>query len=312
MPSGIVARVGRAFCLIWLAFLGVCLSCEAIASAGSDAGELCDRLASDPFDPAREAQGVAFDDIEPDSAVQACLAAAVQNPDNDRYRFQLSRALDAGGRTKEAGWLLHGAAKHGYPIAQAHLGAFELAGGRIGKRVPRPEYWLNQAAENDVPMAQLILARAYLSGMFGEGNEQKGLHWLSVVEKKGMESAKVTRLEFEILGAVKRDDADVATKARHRLKLLAEAGNVDAALSLARLYSSGIGVARNWTKAMDWYERAARAGNTEAQRKLAFAYKEGLGRERDEEKAAKWQKAASKERKSLTYGPDGFQFFEGR
>ena len=74
----------------------------------------CDRFASDPFDPAREAHGVAFDDIEPDSAVQACLEAAAQNPDSDRYRFQLSRALSVGGRAKDAGWMLHKAARNGY------------------------------------------------------------------------------------------------------------------------------------------------------------------------------------------------------
>ena len=208
--------------------------------------------------------------------------------------------------------MLHKAARNGYPIAQAHLGAFELAGGRIDGRDPRPEYWLNRAAENGVPQAQLILARAYLSGVFGERNKSDGLHWLSRAESHGLESARVTRLEWKILGAQERGDADAAEEARHSLNRLAEAGNVDAALSMARLYSAGIGVPRDWVKAMDWYERAAKAGSTEAQKKLALAYKTGLGRARDEEKAEKWLEAATRKGKLLTYGPDGFQFFEGR
>ena len=40
----------------------------------------------------------------------------------------------------------------------------------------------------------------------------------------------------------------------------AEKGNAEAMLTLGRFYEQGVGIARNYTKALEWYEKAAKAG----------------------------------------------------
>ena len=62
----------------------------------------CDALAADPNDPTRTASGVADDAISAAAAITACTEATQAQPGLARVRFQLGRALLAGGRQKEA------------------------------------------------------------------------------------------------------------------------------------------------------------------------------------------------------------------
>jgi TPR repeat protein len=70
-------------------------------------------------------------------------------------------------------------------------------------------------------------------------------------------------------------------------------GQSQAMLNLGRLYEEGIGVPRNFTKALEWYQKAADAGEKEAYMRLGLCYEIGMGAAADMGRAIKnFEKAA--------------------
>lgn len=65
----------------------------------------------------------------------------------------------------------------------------------------------------------------------------------------------------------------------------AEQGNTQAMLTIGELYEKGLGVTKNLTKALGWYEKAADAGNGEAAFRSGLCYEIGLGAVADLAKA---------------------------
>ncbi|MDR2892023.1 MAG: sel1 repeat family protein [Deltaproteobacteria bacterium] len=73
----------------------------------------------------------------------------------------------------------------------------------------------------------------------------------------------------------------------------AEKGNSGAMLTLGRFYEQGIGIARNYTKAMEWYEKAAKTGQPEGYYNLGVCFEIGIGVTADASRAfIHYQKAA--------------------
>ena len=73
----------------------------------------------------------------------------------------------------------------------------------------------------------------------------------------------------------------------------AEKNNVQAMLTLGSFYEQGIGVARNYSKSMEWYEKAAKAGQAEGYYNLGVCYEIGMGAASDMGKSVQnYQKAA--------------------
>ena len=61
------------------------------------------------------------------------------------------------------------------------------------------------------------------------------------------------------------------------------------------LYNNGLGVAQDYAKAREWFERAAAKGEAEGMTNLGLLYNNGLGVARDYAKAREWfEKAADK------------------
>jgi len=74
----------------------------------------------------------------------------------------------------------------------------------------------------------------------------------------------------------------------------AENGQSKAMLNLGLLYEQGLGVARNFTKALEWYQKAANAGVGEAHMRVGVCYEIGVGTAADMGKAvANFEKAAA-------------------
>jgi len=73
----------------------------------------------------------------------------------------------------------------------------------------------------------------------------------------------------------------------------AEKGNAGAMLTLGTFYEQGVGIARNYTKALEWYEKSAKAGQAEAYYNVGVCYDIGMGVSADTAKALQnYQKAA--------------------
>ncbi|HYW30001.1 MAG TPA: PEGA domain-containing protein [Gemmatimonas sp.] len=73
----------------------------------------------------------------------------------------------------------------------------------------------------------------------------------------------------------------------------ANAGEATAATALARMFSRGLGTARNGTMAMNWYTKAAEGGDLEAQTALAYAMRDGRDTRKDAGGSVRWFKTAA-------------------
>lgn len=96
----------------------------------------------------------------------------------------------------------------------------------------------------------------------------------------------------EALETYRRGDFVAAHKT---LTVLAGAGNMDAALPLARMYEKGEGVPQNDSLAWSWYQRAAISGRAEASFRVAEFFETGRGVPISLKDAAEWyERAANK------------------
>jgi len=84
-----------------------------------------------------------------------------------------------------------------------------------------------------------------------------------------------------------------AQQAVTMLSKAAEGGDAEAMMGLASFYEQGLGVPRDMTKALSWYEKAAGQNFPNAFYQLGLAYEAGKGVKADREQALKnFQKAA--------------------
>lgn len=73
----------------------------------------------------------------------------------------------------------------------------------------------------------------------------------------------------------------------------AEKGNPQAMLTLGGFYEQGVGVGRNYSKALEWYQKAADAGRPEGYYNLGVCYEIGMGAAGDMAKSIQnYRKAA--------------------
>jgi TPR repeat protein len=98
------------------------------------------------------------------------------------------------------------------------------------------------------------------------------------------------------LGILYRDGQGVARdydKAREWFEKAVEKGDVSAIVYLGLLYRNGWGVARDYAKAREWFEMAVNKGDTTAMVELGVLYENGYGVTPDYAKSQDWyQKAA--------------------
>ncbi len=73
----------------------------------------------------------------------------------------------------------------------------------------------------------------------------------------------------------------------------AEAGDAGSMVKFAEIYEQGIGVPKNYEKALKWYRKAADAGNADAMLKVGMYYNSGKGVSQSDEEAASWYKKAA-------------------
>jgi TPR repeat protein len=84
-------------------------------------------------------------------------------------------------------------------------------------------------------------------------------------------------------------------KAREWYEKAAARDAVSAMNNLGWLYANGQGVAQDYAKAREWYEKAAAKGDAPAMNNLGWLYRNGQGVARDYAKAREWyEKAADK------------------
>ena len=101
--------------------------------------------------------------------------------------------------------------------------------------------------------------------------------------------------------------ADIKT-----LRKQAEAGDATSQYSLGEAYYFGMGVARNYAKALKWYRMAGDHGYAAAQNNLGHMYKNGEGVPQDHAEAAKWYRKAAEQGDAQAQSNLGVAYFKGR
>lgn len=142
----------------WLAYVGALLQPPVTGVPDADGVTDCDRLAADPVDPQRVAEGVALDALDLPLAREACALAVARDPESPRLLYQLGRVQYAAGEQLSALELFE----------LAHAGGSGPAAHFIGEAL-----FLNAGGEAS-EAAQLEAALAYYRAAAGRGYEPAG------------------------------------------------------------------------------------------------------------------------------------------
>lgn len=127
----------------------------------------CDRLAANPPDPDRVAEGVPRAEVDIDAAIAACRDALAVEPGNARLAYQLGRVSFYAGDSASALKYIDEAADRGYRQAEFVMGAL-IDNRRQGmpSEVCRVEdYWYRSASKGHVH-ARVAYVRHVTKGLF--------------------------------------------------------------------------------------------------------------------------------------------------
>ena len=93
----------------------------------------CDKLAADPEDEHKAADGVSWENLVATAAIEACENAVRKFPETDRFQYQLALALAKSEQYEAALALLNPIADEGYRTAQITMGTMYLKGAGVPK-----------------------------------------------------------------------------------------------------------------------------------------------------------------------------------
>jgi tetratricopeptide (TPR) repeat protein len=193
--------------------------------AAEEAGAACDRLASHPYDPARAADGVVFDDIDVAAAETACRAAVAAHAQEPRYAYLLGRVLH---------------------VKEDYAGA-------------RQSY--EAAAVQDYPMAIFALGILYQYALGVPADAQKAAAQYRRAADRGAAIALSNLGEmYETGSGVAQDYAEAARLYGAAL----DNGYVGAAVPLGTLYEQGLGVATDGAEAERLFRLAIGSADRDA------------------------------------------------
>ena len=129
------------------------------------------------------------------------------------------------------------------------------------------------------------LARNRLAGLRPRPSDPGSPDTPSPGFRNRLRAAEVERLT----AAAGQGDA----RALARLRVAADANQVDAQTALGGLYDGGRGVSQDYAEAAAWYLRAARRGDADSQNSLGAMYQRGQGVLRDGHEAVRWFRRAA-------------------
>ena len=198
--------------------------------------------------------------------------------------------------------LLALAAEQGMPLAQLQYGEIHFADDLgVFRNVDTALEWMEKSANQGSSHSQNVLGEMYRWGLkvevdnedplvetkvkktLVEVNYEEALRWFLVAAAQGNAAAQISLALMYSEGiGVEKDPAQV----EHWYRMAAEGGQTDAKLVLARIYDEGIGVAADPSEAARWYQSASEDGIVEAKRRVALFYLSGTGVSQDEEKGA--------------------------
>lgn len=178
-------------------------------------------------------------------------------------------------------------AEKGDPEAQFALGQRQHDGVDTPQDFAEAARWYALAAAQGHAGAQNQLARYKFEGFGGPQDIAEALRLFEAAASSGE-----AQYVFD-LAKVLEQNPDTIQRAASLYTQAAEAGNLDAAVSLGVLYQEGRGVAQDYTRARALYEEPAAQGNARALNNLGLFYVRGTGVPQDYARAAEYFSAAA-------------------
>ena len=169
----------------------------------SGAIQICDRLASAPWDPdAPDLQyTVAFQSLPAREAIAACREAIEQAPRLRRLHFQLGRGFDRLGANQDAFEAYRRAADLGSGAAKVNIGILFRQGRRFEKNDVKARSWFRDAAESGIPEGMYCYATAFDNGIGGPSDVASAKAWYAKAAERGTAKARDALVRLEIGGA---------------------------------------------------------------------------------------------------------------
>jgi TPR repeat protein len=252
----------------------------------------CDRLAANPSDPRRVGEGVAIEDISPDSAIAACRSAVGEFPKNPRFQYQLGRALQKGERDEDAIAWYRMAVAQGYAPAQNNLGRMYANGRGVAQDDHEAVRWYREAAAQGYAPAQNSLGFMYVKVRGVAQDDHQAVRWFRKAAEQGNANGQNNLGFMYSKGRGVEKDENLAVAWYRKA---AEQGDKLAQKNLGWMYQKGRGVAQDNHEAVRWFRKAAEQGYARGQASLGFMYEKGLGVEKDENLAVEWYRKAAEQ-----------------
>jgi len=146
--------------------------------------------------------------------------------------------------------------------------------------------WYEKAAKLGDSWAKIRLGDMYRDGKGTEADPEKAISWYFESAKQG--SAVALSNIISLCANKSVADGSVLDRAVLMLTSMAKSGNIDAIKRIGNIYYDGVGVPRDYSVALQWYEKAARLGDQWAKIRLSEMYRDGKGIDVDFAEAQKW------------------------
>ena len=184
---------------------------------------------------------------------------------------------------------LQSRADGGDPAAQVALAERYAQGSGVVQNFAEAAAWFARAAETGSAQAQNQLGRLYHTGLGVAADRDTALRWLREAAEQGAPE------HLYDLARVLEETPDTWPEAATLYQRAADAGHVDAAVSLGVMYQNGNGVAQDFARARALYDAPAAAGHARAQNNLGLLYVRGSGVPQDYDRAAALFAAAAEQ-----------------
>ena len=205
-------------------------------------------------------------------------------------------------------------ANNGDPKQQYYLAMRYLQGYEVGRDAKQAVYWLTQAAEKKLPLAEYQLGNLYFKGEFLPQDMTKAIHYFVCAQKQGVIAAKtalsvISSSGYETLVKAesgdgkaqlalaeqylaKNSETDQATGLRW-LQLAIKQSYPPAIYKLGQLHEQGKLFEKSDLEAFKAYTKAAKLNYPEAQFALSRMYKTGHGTTKNLTLSNKWLNRAA-------------------
>lgn len=227
----------------------------------------CDAAAAHPYDGESPVPGVAWDDMDADTATTACLNAYAAGDVLPRIRYELGRAYDKGGDSRAFELLTKAARDDHYPIAYNALATLYGTGTYTIRDLAAAHELLEQGTALGDMVSGYSLGRMLIERGTGADDIERGRALLLDAAEAGYPPAQRIYGQWLVDGTLGAGDP---LQAKSFLEKAALTGDASAAFALAQLYIGDSGLDPDPKAYLKYLKLAAKGGNEAALEALSL------------------------------------------